>query len=67
MVALYSMRSKRAFCEELAYNLLRRWFLDMKLMERSFDATVFTKNRARLMDYGVGRSLFDEVVRPPDE
>ena len=41
------MRSERAFCEELEYNLLYRWFLDMDLMERSFDATVFTKNRQR--------------------
>ena len=31
-------------------------------MERSFDATVFTKNRQRLMDHDVGRALFDEVV-----
>ena len=37
--ALYSVRSERAFCEELDYNLLFRWFLGMQLMERSFDAT----------------------------
>ena len=45
LIALYSVRSERAFCEELEYNLLYRWFLDMDLIERSFDATVFTKNR----------------------
>ena len=65
-VALYSVRSERAFCEELEYNLLYRWFLDMDLMERSFDATVFTKNRQRRMDHDAGRALFDEVVGAAD-
>ena len=49
LIALYSVRSERAFCEELDYNMLYRWFLDMNLMEPSFDATVFTKNRQRLL------------------
>ena len=40
-ISLYSMPSERAFCEELEYSLLFRWFLDMNLMERSFDPTVF--------------------------
>ena len=62
LIALYSMRSERAFCEELEYNLLYRWFLDMDLMERSFDATVFTKNRLLLLAHDAGRALFDEVV-----
>lgn len=49
LIALYSVRSERAFCQELDYNLLFRWFLDMNLMEPSFDPTVFTKNRKRLL------------------
>ena len=66
LIALYSVRSERAFCEELEYNLLFRWFLDMDLIERSFDATVFTKNRRRLLAHDVGRALFDEVVLAAD-
>lgn len=62
LIALYSVRSERAFCEELDYNLLFRWFLDMSLMEPSFDATTFTKNRQRLLEHQVGQQLFDEVV-----
>ena len=62
LIALYSVRSERAFCEELDYNLLFRWFLGMQLMERSFDPTVFTKNRERVLRHQVGRRLFDEVV-----
>ncbi len=36
LISLYSIRSERAFCQELDYNLLYRWFLDMDLMEPSF-------------------------------
>ena len=39
LIALYSVRSERAFFEELDYHLLCRWFLDMNLLEPSFDAT----------------------------
>ena len=66
LIALFSVRSERAFCEELDYKLLFRWFLGMQLMERSFDATVFTKNRLRLLEHQVGQQLFDEVVLAAD-
>jgi transposase len=62
LIALYSVRSERQFCEQLDYNLLFRWFLDMELMEESFDATVFSKNRERLMEHEVGRLFFEVVV-----
>jgi transposase len=62
LIALYSVRSERQFCEQLDYNLLFRWFLDMNMIEESFDATVFTKNRERLMAHKVGRLFFDAVV-----
>src|SRR5688572_18063424 len=62
LIALYSVRSERAFCEELEYNLLFRWFLDTDPIEPSFDPTVFTKNRQRLLKHEVRQQLFDEVV-----
>lgn len=62
LIALYSVRSERALCEELEYNLLFRWFLDMQLMEPSFDPSSFTKNRARLLEHDVARRFFDQVV-----
>ncbi len=31
-MALYSVRSERQFCEQLEYNLLYRWFLDMNVV-----------------------------------
>ena len=62
LISLYSVRSERAFCEELEYNLLFRWFLDMNLTEHSFAPTVFTKNRRRLLEHRTAQALFDEVV-----
>ena len=40
LMALYTVRSERLFCEQLDYNLLFRWFLDMDMVEPSFDPTV---------------------------
>jgi transposase len=62
LISLYSVRSERAFCEELDFHLLYRWFMDMDLMEPSFDPTVFTKNRKRLLEHDVARQFFDAVV-----
>ena len=67
LIALYSVRSERQFCEQLGYNLLFRWFLDMEIEEESFDATVFSKNRERLMEHEVGRLFFDAVVNQARE
>src|SRR5919202_1968777 len=62
LIALYSVRSERAFCEEPEYNLLYRWFLDMGPIEPSFDPSVFTKNRARLTNQQVVQQLLEEVA-----
>lgn len=63
LIALYSVRSDRMFCEQLDDNILFRWFLDMNLEESSFDATSFTKNRERLLAHEVSLKFFDAVVR----
>lgn len=62
LISLYTIRSERAFCEDLNYNLLYRWFLDMDMMEPSFDASTFSKNRHRLLRHDVARIFFDAVV-----
>jgi transposase len=66
LISLYSVRSERAFCEELTYHLLFRWFLDMDLVEPSFDHSTFSKNRARLLRHRVSREFFDAVVVQAD-
>jgi transposase len=62
LISLYSVRSERAFCEQLNYDLLWRWFLDMSLMEPSFDQSTFSKNRSRLLKHVVAQQFFDEIV-----
>ena len=59
LISLYSIRSERAFCQELDYNPLYRSFLDMDLTEPSFDPTVFTKNREKAAETQGGK----EAVR----
>jgi transposase len=62
LMALYTVRSERQFCEQLDYNLLFRWFLGMNMLEDSFDATTFSKNRERLMAHEVAQVFFHSVV-----
>jgi transposase len=63
LMALYSIRSERAFCERLNYDLLFKWFLDMPIDARAFDATTFTKNRTRLLTHEIADRFFEAVVR----
>ena len=62
LMALYTVRSERLFCEQLEYNLLFRWFLDMELDEPSFDHSSFTTNRERLLEHEVAGEFFRGVV-----
>ena len=63
LIALYSVRSDRLFCEMLDYNMLFRWFLDMDLEERAFDHSSFSKNRARLIEHDIAKSFFAGAVK----
>jgi len=63
LMALYSMRSERAFCERLNYDLLFKWFLDLPIDAKAFDPTTFTKNRDRLLDAEIADRFFAAVVR----
>jgi transposase len=63
LMAMYSIRSERAFCERLNYDLLFKWFLDMRIDQPAFDATTFTKNRTRLLEHEVADEFFAAVVR----
>ena len=61
-MALYTVRSERQLCEQLDYNLLFRWFVGMSMVEESFDASTFSKNRERLMSHHVAGVFFHHVV-----
>jgi len=62
LIALFSVRGHRLFCEELNYNLLFRWFLDMNLDEPGFDHSTFSQNSERLLQHEVAQRFFDAVV-----
>ena len=59
---LYSVRSERQLMEQIDYNLLFRWFVGMNADEPVWDATVFSKNRERLLKGEVTVHLLTAVV-----
>jgi transposase len=59
---LYTVRSERLLMEQLEYNLLFRWFVGLNMDEPVWDVTVFTKNRARLLEADVAKQFFQLVV-----
>jgi transposase len=63
LMALYSVRSERQMCEQLRYNMLFRWFVDLNMDEEVFHPTTFTKNRDRLLEHEVAHEFFAEVVK----
>lgn len=62
LIALFSVRSERQFCERLEYDLMFRFFLDMGMDDEGFDASSFAKNKERLLRADVARLFFEGVV-----
>lgn len=62
LIALFSIRSHRLFCEMLEYNILFRWFLDMSLDEPVFEHSSFSQNSERVLRHEVAQRFFDAVV-----
>jgi transposase len=60
--ALFSVRSETQLCEQLHYNMLFRWFLDMDMVEEVFVRSTFTKNRERMLKHEVTAQFFIAVV-----
>jgi len=60
--ALYSVRSEGLLMEELDYNLLFRWFVGLNVDDEVWDATVFTKNRERLLEGNIADIFFEQVL-----
>jgi len=63
LIALYSVRSERQFCERLRYDLLFRWFLDLDMVQEPFDASSFSRNRDRLLEHEVAHRFLQAVVK----
>jgi transposase len=62
LMAMYSIRSERQFCERLNFDMLLRWFLDMDITAPAFERSTFSKNRKRLLDHEIADLFFAEVV-----
>lgn len=60
---LYTIRSERLLMEELDYNLLFRWFVGLNLDDPVWDATVYAKNRERLLKQEVAEAFFQQVAQ----
>jgi transposase len=58
----YSTRSERLLMEQLDYNLLFRWFVGLNMDDPVWDATVFTKNRERLLAGDIAQAFFTRVL-----
>jgi len=48
--------------EQLDYNLLFRWFVGLSMDDSVWDATVFSKNRDRLLEGDIARAFFERVL-----
>jgi transposase len=59
---LYSVRSERLLMEEMDYNILFRWFVGLNMDDAVWDATVFTKNRDRLLEAELAKEFLARVV-----
>jgi transposase len=62
LMSLYTVRSERALCERIAFDLLFRWFLDMTPDEPCFDHSVFSVNRERLDRLDITKKFSDRIV-----
>lgn len=59
---LYTVRSERLLMEQLNYNLLFRWFVGLNVDEPVWVATVFSKNRDRLLEGNIAEKFFTLVL-----
>ena len=67
LMALYSVHRERQCCKRLEYDLMFKWFLDLNIMDRGFDHSVFAKNRQRLLNADVAREFLLQIVEQARE
>ncbi len=60
--AFYTVRSERQLMEQLEFNMLFRWFVGLGLDDAVWDASVFCKNRDRLLEAQVSAKLLNGVI-----
>lgn len=60
--ALYSIRSETLLVEQIGYNFLFRWFLDLPPSDGVWVQETCSMNRKRFEEHGLVRKFFDRVV-----
>ncbi len=63
--AFNSVRSERPLMERLDTDLLFRWFVGLGVDDAVWDATVFSKNRDRLLDGAIAAKFLAAVLAQP--
>ncbi len=63
--AFYCVRSERQLMERLDTDLLFRWFVGLGIDDPVWDATVFSKNRDRLLDGAIAAKFLAAVLARP--
>lgn len=63
----YSVRSERQLMEQTQYNLLFRWFIGLAMDDTVWVASVFSKNRERLLEHDAVIELFNQVLLIADQ
>ena len=63
---LFSVRSERQLMEQMQYNLMFRWFVGLGIDDPVWVATVFTKNRDRLLTSEMSRKVMAAILAHPE-
>ena len=61
--ALFSLKSERALCEQIAWNVMFRWFVGLDWDDKVFDHSLLSSNRERLLANGAAQAFLGEVVQ----
>lgn len=61
----YSIRSERQLMERLDFDLLFRWFVGLGIDDPVWDATVFSKNRDRLLNTEIAQGFLAALLSLP--
>jgi len=62
---LYTIRSERQLVERIEFDLSFRWFVGLAIDDDVFDASVFSKNRDRLLTTAIAREFLATLLALP--
>ncbi|MCW1842213.1 IS5 family transposase [Prosthecomicrobium hirschii] len=63
--AFYSIRSERQLMERLDFDLLFRWFVGLGIDDPTWDHSIFSKNRDRLLEGDIAARFLSAVLAQP--